>query len=410
MTPLRPKWLSGGRGLFDEPSVEAQTAAAAVDAFAFDFYQHLHTDQPENLIFSPFSIWVALMMTQGGARANTAAQMAAVLHLPADDPQSLAAALVADVLGQTSGADSPEINIANRVWGQIGLPYEPAYLNLLANVYGSELAQTDFQGGSLEKTAAEVNGWVARQTRDKIPQIISPLMLNALTRLILVNAVYFKGLWSRPFSDYTTHDAPFYLLDGSTTRVKMMYQKEVFNFVIREDDYAAVNLPYRGGALAMLLILPPEGQFLQFERRFDPALFKEMCSRAGWSGEKVEIYLPRFELNTSLMLKADLIELGMPDAFDSNAADFSGMAVVPKEENLHIGAGVHRAYIKVDEAGTEAAAATAIIMQARSAMIEKRPPVIRFDRPFLYAIYDIETQAILFIGRVMNPAEQEKTV
>ncbi len=406
MTPLRPKWLSGGRGLFDEPSAEAHTAAAAVDAFAFDFFKHLHTDQPENLIFSPFSIWLALMMTQAGARANTAAQMAAVLHLPiADDPHSLAAALIADVLGQSSGADAPELNIANRVWGQIGLPYEPAYLDLLAKVYGSELAQTDFQRGSLEAIAAEVNAWVARQTRDKIPQIISPLMLDTLTRLILVNAVYFKGLWSQPFAENTTHAAPFHLLDGTTTRVKMMYQKEAFDFVIREGDYAAVNLPYRGGALAMLLIVPPEGQFLQFERRFDPALFKELCSRTGWTGEKVEIYLPRFELNTALMLKADLIALGMQDAFDSNAADFSGMAVVPKEENLYIGAGVHRAYIKVDEAGTEAAAATAIMMQARSAMIEKRPPVIRFDRPFLYAIYDIETQAILFMGRVMNPAE-----
>lgn len=383
--------------------------------FALEFYQQVRDDDPAaNLIFSPFSIWQALAMVYAGARGDTEAQMNAALHydLPQEElhgeirilSQAVAPPATGPI-GPTRGGDSQgdqppvQVNIANALWGQAGFPFEEAYLNTLSFFYDGSLFEQDFMNGSPVDIAAEINRWIAQATQDKITDLVPPDALTPETRLVLTNAIYFQGAWAVPFAESATEDAPFYLLDGSEVTVPMMYQDFRKNYAMT-DTYSAVDLPYEGWTVGMLLILPSEGQFETFEADLTVDRWNEMLGAVSINAGKVNLYVPRFEYETPLLLNDAFAELGVVDAFNPEIANFSGIV---QEYPLYISDALHKAYIKVDENGTEAAAATAIVIGEGTGDSEQ-PAEIRFDRPFIYAIYDKATGTILFVGRVMNPA------
>lgn len=389
--------------------------AASQNQFAFDFYQQIRDDSDVNLIFSGYSIWQALAMVYAGARGNTESQMATALHydLPQSELHSMIAGLNADIASRSIPPANPikeplQLNIANSVWGQDNLPFDQAFLDILAQQYQSEMHTADFINGSLSDITDEINKWVAEQTQDKITDILSPDTINTDTRLVLANAIYFKGSWANSFVDTDTQDAPFYLKDGGEITVPMMFQHYGLPYVTA-DNFEAITIPYFGDTAAMMLILPAEGSFDAVEQGFDFAVFDALREQLEASGALLNLYFPRFEFDTSFDLSPVLMALGMTDGFDPCVADFSGIVSLPDracDNNLFISSARHKAYMKVDEEGTEAAAVTVVVEGLFTGSMPTPDPIeIRFDRPFLYAIYDKPTGTILFMGRVMNPAE-----
>ncbi len=390
--------------------------AASQNQFAFDFYQQIRDDNDDNLIFSGYSIWQALAMVYAGARGNTESQMATALHydLSQSELHSMIAGLNADIASRSvpptgindlnADVQPLQLNIANGIWGQSGTPFEQTFMDILAQQYQSEMFQADFAKCELDSIRQEINGWVERETQDKIVDLIANGVLTRETMMVLVNAIYFKGSWSTAFMDGATQDAPFFLIDGSEVSAPRMFQNGTFPYTAT-DSFEAIELPYFGDTAAMMLILPANGSFEAVEQDFDPALFDTIREQLEANTVYANLYVPSFEFETSLNLITGLKALGMTDAFDGLTADFTGI-LSPEFTRLVISAALHKAYIKVDESGTEAAAATAIIMAGPTGVQPgPRPVEIRFDRPFLYAIYDKPTGTILFMGRVMNPAE-----
>ncbi|GIK64819.1 MAG: serine/threonine protein kinase [Chloroflexota bacterium] len=391
------------------------TIAASQNQFAFDFYQQIRDDNDDNLIFSGYSIWQALAMVYAGARGNTESQMATALHydLPQSELHSMIAGLNADIASRSvlpeEMADlNPELqplqlNIANGIWGQSGAPFEQAFMDISAQQYQSEMFQADFANGSISDIASEINRWATEQTQGKISDIISPNTLTRNTMMVLVNAIYFKGSWGSSFSESATQDAPFYLTDGRDVTVPMMFQNGTFRYAVT-DSFEAVELPYAGGTAAMILILP-KGSLEIVEQTFDLEMFNGIRSQMETTTIFANLYVPKFEFLNMLGLDDPMKTMGMIDAFDPNKADFSGI-LSPEIAQLFVSTALQKAYIKIDEAGTEAAAVTGFMV---GGVISEQPqpiPVeIRFDHPFLYAIYDKPTGTILFMGRVMNPAE-----
>jgi serpin B len=381
-------------------AADARAAGAVVEAFASDLYQ-IQARTNDNLVFSPYSIAVALAMTRAGAIGETAAQMDSVLH--ADLAESLDGAFNAleQALAQRPGeykvGDETvelELGTANQLWGQRGFPFNAPFLDSLAGHYGAGMLLVDYIEAP-ERARNTINAWVAEQTRDRIPELIPEGVLNQLTRLVLTNAIYLKAPWLHPFDEKATRDAPFHRLDGSQTRAEMMSVDARLRYV-NGDGYQAVELPYAGGALSMLVVLPDEGRFTAFERSLDGSRIRAVVGAL--RDAQVTLHLPRFEFRSQALLKSALSELGMPTAFTEDA-DFSGMS--PEGKNMLIQDVIHEAFISVDEDGTEAAAATAVVVGIVSA-----PEVsveLTVDRPFLFMIRDAETGAILFLGRVTDP-------
>ncbi|NLF78047.1 MAG: serpin family protein, partial [Chloroflexi bacterium] len=247
-----------------------------------------------------------------------------------------------------------------------------------------------------------INAWIEDETEDKIQDMLGPGSVTTDTRMVLVNAIYFNGSWLNSFEESATQDDTFTLLDGSTVTVPMMAQQESLAY-LQGDGFQAVELPYFGGDVAMLIVLPGEGQFEAVQSALDQQQFDAI--RQSLAFQTVQLAMPRFEFETSLDLSASLEALGMVDVFDPDLADLTGMFdPASVDQNLFVSAALHKAYIGVDEAGTEAAAATAIIVGVMSAPVEVEPIVLRLDRPFIYTIYDRQTGSILFLGQVMNPA------
>jgi len=391
------------------PPNDQSMLAAANRAFSADLYQKLRM-QDGNLFFSPYSISLALAMTYAGARGDTAAQMAEALHfsLPPERlhpafnalDQYLAGLGVPTNPSQPTPADSSgqifQLSIANAVWGQQGHPFLPAYLDLLAQNYGAGLRLVDFAGAA-ETSRQVINNWVSQQTKDKIKDLFPQGSIDSSTRLALANAIYFKASWQYAFLETGTHDGAFHLQDGSTVNVPMMSSIEAATYYEKGSDFQAVGLPYLGGKAMMVVVLPDEGKLAQFEAGLDAARLDSILT--GLEGSHVDLSLPKFKLEASFALPNTLKAMGMVDAFDEGKADFSGM---DGQHNLFISAVVHKAYVSVDEKGTEAAAATGVAM-AESAMIN--PPTVKVDRPFLFFIYEQGSGTVLFAGRVMNPAK-----
>jgi serpin B len=373
---------------------------AATNAFAGDLYRVL-SRADGNLVFSPYSAAVALSMARAGAVGATADEMDAVLRAAlAKDlhagfnafEQALASRAGERERGDGSTA-TIELETANQLWGQRGLEFHDPFLDTLAANYGAGMRLVDYVEDA-EGARVAINDWVAERTRDRIDELIGPGVLDAMTRLVLTNAIYLKAPWEHPFDESGTQNEPFRLLDGSVVDAPLMRLSQWLPFQAGE-GYSAVELPYAGGELSMVVIVPDTGQFEAVQARLDGGFLGAVTSDL--QPAQVRLRMPKFTFRTQASLSTALAELGMPTAF-TDAADFSGMT---DEEQLLISDVLHEAFIAVDEEGTEAAAATAVIMAATSAPVDIVDLTI--DRPFLFLIQDTETGAILFLGRVLDP-------
>ncbi len=360
--------------------------------FAWDLYAKLR-EAEGNLFFSPYSISTALAMTYAGARGETAEQMAETLHftLPNEDLHRAMGALV-DALNRAGEEGDFELAVANALWGQSGYEFLDAFTEMVEESYGAGLERVDFQRET-EAARQTINQWVEDKTNERIEDLLKPGILNPDTALVLTNAIYFKGDWASQFDENATADKPFTLADGDKIDVPMMYQKDEFKYG-ENDDCKIIELPYEGDRLSMLVLLPEKADGINdLEEKLSPDAIARWTE--GMRKQEVHVYLPRFEITAEFSLKDVLVAMGMRDAF-SGDADFSGMT---GRRDLFISAVEHKAFVEVTEEGTEAAAATGVVMQRLAAIITE----FRADHPFLFLIRDNETDSILFIGRVANP-------
>jgi serpin B len=375
------------------------------DAFAFGLFRAAAADQ--NLIVSPYSIATALTMTLAGARGTTAEEIRTTLHLQLLEDRIHAARNELDLRITDVPEPGPEderepfaIRTANSIWGQPGYPFLDAFLELLAADYDAGLRLADFTADP-ETARVTINEWVEEQTEGRIVDLIPAGALDPMTRLVLVNAIWFKANWDEPFDPDLTTNQPFTLLDGSIVDVPMMLSPDQPLRVGEDDGYLAVSIPYAGDA-SMLVIVPDSGTFGDVTTELGAeelaALDAAMASRP------VRLTLPSFEIRSDLGLNDLLQSLGMEAAFvpppGDGSADFTGITEL---RELYVSDVVHQAFIKVDEEGTEAAAATAVVMRATSAPLDE-PLSITVDRPFLFLIRHDTTGEILFMGQVTNPA------
>lgn len=401
------------------PEGDVRQLTLGTTRFALDLHGHLTDDAPgDNLLFSPHSIAVALAMTYAGATGETRTQLRETLRFALDDEalhpayRELDASLSdRETIGSyepptaTESADGErgevrpfELVDANSVWGQDGFPFRGAYLDLLEAHYGSGLRTVDFESDPEEARTA-INGWVAETTREKIPTLLPPDALSTLTRLVLVNAVYFRARWQHQF-DSTSTDLAFAALDGTTTEVPKMWKAETYPYA-EVDGHQLVELPYVAQDLGMVLVVPAEGTFESFEAELTAdrlrGLLGAMEERPG------TVTMPKFTFRSEFQLKRALSALGMPAPFDRAEADFSRMTDGPLGERLFVDDVYHEAFVGVDERGTEAAAATGVVVRLVSKEITQTPPFeLTVDRPFLFLIRDARTGAILFLGRVVD--------
>lgn len=383
------------------PSGDVEQLVAGNNAFAFDLYRKLSAASG-NLFYSPHSISSALAMTYAGARGATAQQMAQTLHfqLPNDRLHPAFNSLDLELARRGEGAKGKDgqgfrLKTVNALWGQKGYPFLPAFLDVLAQNYGAGMRVVDFS--ATEQARQAINQWVSDQTESRIKDLIAKGALDAATRLVLTNAIYFNAAWADPFDQQVTQDGPFNLLDGSQVTVPMMKKTESFRYA-QGDGYQAIELPYDKRELSMVIVMPTAGQWTKFESSLDAVSVASIVDKL--DDKRVTLSMPKFKVETSFLLADALQSLGMRDAFVSGAADFSGM---DGTRNLFIGQVIHKAFVDVDEAGTEAAAATAVIVAAGAMM--QQPQVMTVDHPFIFLIRDDATGAILFVGRVMNPAQ-----
>ncbi|MGD2143540.1 MAG: serpin family protein [Anaerolineae bacterium] len=392
----------------DVPGSDLDKLVEGNSAFAFDLYRFLaEQGGDENLFYSPYSISLALAMTYAGARGETGGQMAEALqfNLPQDQLHPAFNALDQELAQRGEGAagkDDPDeehpkgfrLKIANAIWGQTEYEFLGAFLDVLAENYGAGLRVLDF-ASSAEEARVTINQWVSDRTEGKIENLLPKGSIGSATRLVLTNAIYFNAAWANPFEEQATEPGPFTRLDGSEVTVPMMRQAESFGYA-EGDGYQAVELPYDGHELSMVILLPERGTFEAFEDSLGAGLVQAVIENLARG--QVDLTMPKFEFDSGLSLNDALSALGMPKAF-TGEADFSAMT---GDKSLFISAVLHKAFVSVDEQGTEAAAATAVAMVASAAPGDSVEVVV--DDPFIFLIRDIETGAVLFVGRVLDPS------
>jgi serpin B len=350
----------------------------------------------ENLFFSPLSISQAFAMVYVGARGRTETQMQQALRfsLPQEQLHPAMNALDLALHGRAAqvqdGKEPPEVRVVNATWGQQGYPFEPGFLDVLARHYGAGVRAVDFTREP-EALRAQINGWVAGQTNDRIQDLLPKGSVESDSRFVLTNALYFKGAWAGPFEPQATRSRTFRLLGGDTQQVQMMSRQGLVPHM-QGDGFQALALPYVGQAFRMLIVVPDNGRFAEVESRLSAEFLDGV--RAALVNQDVTLSLPRFQAETDFPVGGPLKELGMEDAF-SDDADFSG---ITQADRLSITGAFHKAFVSVDEKGTEAAAATGIVGGTVSV-----PPPLVVDRPFLFLIEDVETKAVLFLGRIVKP-------
>ena len=372
--------------------------------FALDLYQQLRIEDEGagNLFYSPYSISVALALTWAGARGNTADEMADVLHFTlgqdALHPAFNELDLYLTSLGQESEDEEFILSITNAIWGEETYTFLDDFLDLLAVNYGAGMYLLDFIEHPNESRET-INQWVEDQTNGKIEDLLPLDSIDPLTRLVLTNAIYFYGSWLHQFDEELTSDGIFNALDGSQVTVPMMEQTEVFRYM-SGDGFQAIDLPYMGYQTGMLIILPDERTFEAFEQTFDAEALGVVLD--GLTSTNITLYLPKWEFTAECALKEVLRSMGMVDAFscDGIIADFSGMDGTYR---LCITDVFHKAFVAVDESGTEAAAATAVVVSLTG--VPDPPVPLQIDRPFIFLIMDYGTETILFAGRVTNPED-----
>ena len=377
---------------------EALELALAMNKFAFDLYNEIGNEQ-ENKLFSPFSLYQALMMLYAGAREQTAEQFESVMHLPWTD-ESLHRVSNALNIALSSKDSSQEdeqafiLQIANAIWGQQGAHIEQAYLDLLSANYAAGLRSVDFSQS--QQAADLINQWAEEQTLGKIKDIAKPAMFNSNTRLALTNAVYFKGAWLYPFQEAATYAEDFTNLNGDVSQVDMMHSTESF-WALKNEEVQIVELPYYQSSIVMDLIAPSDGDWQTF--LLNLTLDKLNENFDDLSEARVELSLPKFKIETPEMeLINPMKELGLVDVFGMEA-DLSGMS---GDKSLYVSTLVQKAFIDVNEAGTEAAAVTLAVVQVKG-MLSPETLKISFDKPFMFLLRDTSTSTILFAGQVVQP-------
>jgi len=346
-----------------------------------------------NLFCSPHSISTALAMTWAGARGETEREMAGALGFTMGQARTHAAFTeLVKGLDRAAGSGGVTLRTANALWPQQGFEFAAPFLDTVRGHYDAELRSLDFAGAT-ESARRTINDWVERKTEERIRELIKPGVLNAATRMVLTNAIYFKGKWKYTFDEKATRDQPFTLSSGERIKAPLMYLEEKVNYG-ESPGLQLLRLPYGDGPLSMVLLLPSAADGLA---RLEQQLGADMLDRwlAGMGRRNVEIFIPRFRMERQFQLNQALAELGMKQAF-STAADFSGMA----DKRLFLSAVIHQAFVEVSEEGTEAAAATGAVMELTSMPVP--PTVFRADHPFIFLIMGPEDE-ILFIGRVTDP-------
>jgi serpin B len=377
----------------DKP--ESNPVVNGNNAFACDLYAHL-AGEKGNLFFSPYSISTALAMTYAGARGETATEMAQTLHFALNHHElhPAFARLLKEMDGQ--GKDRPfEMHVANALWGQKGYAFRNEFVELLKANYGAGLREADFVKAA-EDARRQINRWVEEQTKDKIKDLIPPGVLNAMTRLVLTNAIYYKAPWQHPFYEAVTKEDEFQVTPDQKVNVPMMSQAAGFKY-LDGGDFQLLDMPYKGGNQSMLVLLPKKVDGLsQLEKSLTAQNLESWLAKSRL--QQVQVAFPKFKFTREFELNKTLSAMGMPLAF-SDKADFSGM---DGTKELYISNVIHKAFVDVHEKGTEAAAATAVVVAAKSA-----PPVaqqvFKADHPFVFVIRDNGTGSILFLGRVTNP-------
>jgi serine protease inhibitor len=383
------------------PAADLKTLAADDLAFAVHLYQAIRK-QSGNLFYSPYSIYLALAMTSAGAKGQTATQMAKALHfsLPQERLHPALDALDLQLASRGQGAKGQDgqgfrLRIANSIWGQASYQFLKPFLDTLATNYGAGLRTLDFAAAP-EPARQTINGWVKDQTEGKIPDLLPQGVIDVMTRLVLVNAIYFNAAWKSPFTPTLTKPMPFHLADGKTVDVPTM-SDTVSVLYAKGQGYQAVALPYDGDELDLVILLPDAGTFAEFEQGLASAQVEGVL--AALSTKQVALSLPKLKYESKLELVETLKSLGMSDAFDPKKADFSGMT---EQRELYISDVVHKAIIALDEKGTEAAAATGVVMRTASA--PQIDATVAVDRPFVFLIRDVKTGAVVFVGRVLDPS------
>jgi serpin B len=392
----------------DKPRLTASAGASDINAltegnnaFALDLYRTLK-DPDGNLFFSPYSLSQALAMTAGGARGVTEQQMSETLQFQLEQAKLHAAfnSLDLELAKRGQGAKGKDdkgfrLHIINAIWGQVGFKFQADYLDLLAQNYGAGLRTLDFIKET-DKSRLQINQWASDQTEGKIKDLLAQGTINAMTRLVLTNAIYFNAAWQNQFNKESTNNADFTLLDGTKVNVPIMHQQKSLAYG-EGSGYQAVELPYDGQELSMVIILPQAADFKAFEAALDSRQVGNIIQNL--KSQQVKLSMPRFTFESQFNLKKALSGMGMTAAFSESEADFSGM---DGAKDLFIQDVIHKAFVGVDEAGTEAAAVSAVIVGLTSAPIGE-PKEVNLDHPFIFLIRDIQTNSILFLGRVVNP-------
>ena len=406
----RPAPPAVGQNDAAAPEEELNALVEGNSAFAVDLYSHVK-DGRGNLIFSPYGISQAFAMAIAGASGETEVQLRDALRFPLDQDRLHPTfnALVSAVLGNRDRGLSPlegelELSVANSLWLQHDFKFNQDFLDVLDLHYGAGPSLVDFKFDQ-EAARRAINAWVANETQDRIMDLLQPGILDEFTRLVLVNAIYFKAGWAYPFVDESTRPMPFYLVGGGNVLSDLMNVRAPLEYWNGE-GFVAVKLPYKFKRQHMLLIVPDRGRFDEVEQTLSAELIGQIDEKL--SRAQLNVWLPKFEFETQLSLANAIKELGAPDAFDPDRAEFeyiNGLSCLKEEEDcLYIKDAIHKAFIAVDEDGTEAAAATAIVFNTLTSTDPgPQPTLVRIDRPFMFFIRDDATDSILFAGRIVDP-------
>jgi serpin B len=380
---------------------DSSETVSAVNQFAFELYDQ-YKDAGKNIFFSPYSISSALQMTYEGAKGKTAEEIRSVFHFSQDSAARIGS--FAKLYGEINPKNTTyQLLTANALWAQKSYPFNTDYLKIVQTYYGGEATNLDFAADA-EGSRKIINKWVSDKTAAKIPQLFAPGSLNASTRLVLTNAIYFKGKWAAMFYKELTQEKDFTIAAGTKTKCQMMNQQRNFSYA-ETADYQAIELPYENNDLSMVVILPKTGKTGSVEKILSSSNFLNI--KKSLASELVNVSLPKFKFDTEYNMNDTLAKMGMPAAFDPNSVDFSGMYDSSTGENFYIGLVIHKAYVDVYEEGTEAAAATGVAMVA-TAIPDEEPPqpkIFNADHPFIFAIVHNQTNSILFMGKVNDPTE-----
>ena len=380
------------------PTPDQAALTAGNNAFAIDLYGQLRK-QDGNLFFSPESISTAFAMAYAGARGSTASEMATALHftLPPDRLHPAMGALLTSLNAAHNGY---QLRVADALWAEKDYTFLDDFLKLTASDYGAGFNRVDFKGAP-EQVRATINQWVEQKTEDKIKDLLPAGSLTPATRLVLTNAIYFKGDWQTQFDKAATKDEDFHLSTAQTVKAPLMHLTARLNY-FNGGTFQAAEIAYKSGELSMIVLLPNDGAGLPaLEQSLTAANAQQWFSQLR-GGAKIILTLPKFKMTQQFQLGNTLRAMGMAQAFQKGAADFSAMT---GKRDFWISAAIHKAYIDVNEEGTEAAAATGIVMRSMAMQREQPPIIFRADHPFLFVIRDNRSGGILFMGRVTDPTK-----